>query len=356
MDKSATSDFSDSFENNYASVFNSKEWSLDLFSFSQRALRKHETRNFEVLRANDGTLYLQGSRDRIDTDYLQLLADEYELLYDETIKNGGRFLYVQVPYKNAGQAPELAGYTVDKTEESENYIVHLMEEKGIPVLDLRDFSDCVEYYKTDHHWTTSAAFKASAIIADELEKKYGINLTGHKYYGNINNYDSITYEDSFLGSIGIKVGPYFTGKDDFTVYKPKFDTDLDFKHYIDKLDFEYYGNFWDTFFDQGILEDSSYNNKYNANMHGAYVESIINNNAAENDYRGLLITHSYGRPMAQYMSLDFKELRYLDPQKGRYNDNLTEYISDYQPDIVILMYNSDINVGCEPKLRGGYSK
>lgn len=335
-----------SFESYYNSLFSSQSLSLDAFSLTQRALGKHETRNFEVLKADDGALYLHGSEDEIDADNLHIMADECKLMYDATNRYGGHFLYVQAPFKNVGQAQELKYYSDDTTEESESYLDDLIREKGIPVLDLRDYSECKEYYNTDHHWTVRSAFNASKVIAEEIENVYDVDLDGHEHYGNIDNYVPIKYDNCFLGSIGIKVGPYFAGRDAFTAYNPKFDTDFTFQHYINnKLQFEYSGEFWETFIDQKMLEDSKYNNKYDANMHGAYVESIINNKKAENDYKGLLIAHSYGRPMAQYMCLDYSELRYLDPQEGRFNENLVDYINEYKPDIVIYMFNGIVNVG-----------
>ena len=58
---------------------------------------------------------------------------------------------------------------------------------------------------------------------------------------------------------------------------------------------------------------------------------------AENELKVLLISHSYGRPFTQYLSLCFRETRYLDPQKGRYNDNCLKYIDEYGPDLVLVM-------------------
>lgn len=334
------------FEKYYDSLYSSQAWTLDAFSLTQRMLGKHEVRNFEVLKANNGALYLHGTEGEIDKKTAKIIADEYEMVFNETNKYGGKFLYVQAPYKNVGQAAELADYSPDNTEASETYLDNLIREKGIPVLDLREYRECNGYYNTDHHWTVESAFNASRIIADEINRVYGIDLPGREYYGDISNYERIKYDDCFLGSIGIKVGPYFAGRDSFTLYKPTFDTSFVFEHYIkDERQFKYSGDFWKTFIDQEMLEDSSYNNKYNANMHGAYVESIIKNEKALNSYKGLLITHSYGRPMAQYMCFDFSELRYLDPQEGRFNKNLVEYIRDYRPDIVILMYNDLVNVG-----------
>ena len=35
---------------------------------------------------------------------------------------------------------------------------------------------------------------------------------------------------------------------------------------------------------------------------------------------------------------DSSETRYLDPQEGRYNDSYIDYIDEYQPDVVVMMY------------------
>lgn len=334
------------FDSNYNNVFSSKDFSRDVFSLAQRLLGKHEIRNFEVLKADNGQLYLHDNEMYSDKTTLDIISNEYEQIYKETNSYGGKFLFVQVPFKNAAQAPELKDYSNDQTEKIETIIFNSLRNDGVPALDLRKFSKCKQYYKTDHHWTVKSAFNASSIIIDYLEKEYGLNFLNSEIYGDISNYKAVTYKNCFLGSIGIKVGPYFTGKDDFTAYKPLFETNLSFKHYINgDLQLNRSGQLWDVFIDQNLLKNKNYYNKYDANMYGAYVESIIKNYDTNNDYKGLLITHSYGRSMTQYMCLNFKEFRYLDPQVGRYNGNYIEYIKKYKPDVVILMYDSLINVG-----------
>ena len=340
------SSVSTAFDDYYDALYSSLPVSLEAFSVTQRVLCKHETRSFEVLKANDGQLYLRNGENEVDKDSLRIIADQYEYLYDVTNESGGRFLFVQAPIKNAGQASELAAYTNDITEESENILIGLLCERGIPVLDLRDFSDCCEYYHTDHHWTMQSAFNASNILLEEIEKLYGIDLRWHEFYRDLSNYNVVTYKNSLLGSIGVKVGPYFAGKDDFSVYVPRFDTDLEFRHYVNgELQSEHQGVFAETFIDQNILDDGGYYNKYNAFMYGAWVESVINNNMAQKDNKCLLITHSYGRPMAPYMSLNFGELRFIDPQEGRFEGDVAAYIRNYQPDVVILMFDGAMNVG-----------
>ena len=334
------------FEDQYNRCFSGKEITLDLFSAVQRAIGKHEARNFEVVRANDGTLYLQGSDEPADREFIEKTADEYAMIRTAVEEYGGKFLFVQCPEKNENRPEELRYYLKDNSAESENWLIQAMKDRGIPVLDLRDYDECKAMYKTDHHWTSESAFHASSRIAGEINSIFSAELPGPDVYGTMDNYEAVTYKNCFLGSIGIKVGPYFAGRDDFTVYIPRFDTSLTFRHYIGgEEDAEYAGDFRQAFIDEELLENREYNNKYDANMHGAYCESIIENRLAEKDCTGLLITHSFGRSMGQYLSLYFKELRYLDPQRGRYNGNYIEYVKAYRPDIVILMYNDLINVG-----------
>lgn len=126
---------------------------------------------------------------------------------------------------------------------------------------------------------------------------------------------------------------------------PTFDTDLSFKHYVKgECNKSYAGTFEDAFINEALLDDASYLNKYNAFLHGGYVENIIENRLASNDLKVLFVGHSYGRYLVQYLSLHFAETRYLDPQNGRYNDNYIAYVEDYQPDIVIVMYAGSFNV------------
>lgn len=342
----AVEDIIAGFESEYNNIFSSTDFSLNAFSTMQKILCKHETRNFEVLRSNDDTLYLSDNRFQNDEEIIEIIADQYQALYEETISYGGKFLYVQVPYKNCEYVAELDDYATDLTETSEDLLDSLLVERGIPVLDLRDYEECTEVYRTDHHWTVKSGFYAATKIAETLDSDYGIDLSNHECYGDISNYEALTYENSFLGSIGVKVGPYYVGKDDFTIYNPLFDTDLNFYDYRNgALNAEYSGDFWNAYIDETILDDETYDNKYNSLMKFSYIEMTTENNLASNDYRGLLITHSYGRAMGQYLSLDFKELRQLDPQIGRYNESYIDYIREYQPDVVIVMYNNVLNIG-----------
>lgn len=333
------------FESEYESAFNENKWALNSYSIIQKLLCKREARNFEVLKANDGQLFLQNAGWPIDEDVIADCANRISAISEVTEENGGSLLFVQVPYKNAGMKPELKYYSDDDTEKAEDELINLLGEDGIACLDLRPFNECSIMYKTDHHWTTEACFDSAKRIVEELDENPNMDFAGVRFLGDKGNYYAVKYENALLGSIGVKVGPFFSGMDDFTVYNPRFETQLKLNHYIDgELDFSCSGSFWDAFIDENLLNDKNYYNKYNSLLYGSYVEAVIQNENSNNEYKALLVTHSYGRGLAQYLSLYFKELRYIDPQPGRFQGSICQYIEEYHPNVVIIMYNDLLNI------------
>lgn len=334
--------FITAYDDQHNGLFSEHESWIDGYGFFQRILNKKEVNNFEVLKDKNGQLYLEDGGEAVN----KAKVEKTDILYEYCSSRDIPYLFVQVPYKNYSNIPELYDYGDDNTKEEFNSFLKELEERKIPSFDLRQFEDTEIYYKTDHHWTVDAAFNACRHIITKVNDLYKLGIDTDNVYFDAKNYTKKNYKDALLGSYGIKVGRFYTGKDDFSVLLPKFDTDLEYKHLVgDKVTLERKGNFADSFINFDILENKGYHNKYNAMLNGGSVENVIVNHLADNDLKALVITHSYGRPMVQYFSLAFKETRYLDPQKGRYNDNIMEYIKDYRPDLVIDMYNQDINIG-----------
>ena len=328
-----------SFESSFNSLFSSNSLSLDLFSLTQRLLLKHETRSFEVLRANNGQLYLGSQSWLSEGITVEDVAEQILKIKDKVEEYGGHFIFCQVPYKTAEIVPELKYYADDTVYSEETALCDLLKEKGVDVLDLREQVDCSEYFKTDHHWTVTSAFNSSKHIVEKLGADYGFSFNAD--LSDSANYSVASYDKSLLGSIGVKVGPFFAGKDDFIIWLPEFDTSLELKHYNDlgNLSFSHDGRFEETFINKQLLEDKTYFNKYNALMYGAWCEAVIENRLAYNDATALLVCHSYGRAMTPYLSLHFKELRYIDPQKGRFNSGVINYIEVHHPDYVFFAFN-----------------
>ena len=326
-----------------------REW-VNLYGLANRALGKREVADYQVVRDSGDSLYAQevswfaeASGESDPSDVAACAA----ALRDATERAGGRFLFVQCPYKTADGIAELADYVRPGRNERFDEIVQLLSASGTACLDLREVEACQDWYRTDHHWTCDAAFAATGKVIAWLSELPGLEVLGEclpLLDGNV--YKRVERNNCFLGSAGVKVGEWYVGKDDFSYLAPSFETDLEYWHYkIGTEDAHFEGGFEEAFIDSALLDDPDYYNKHQAYLHGGYVENVIMNHSAPNDLKCLFVAHSYGRPMTQYLSLAFAETRYLDPQEGRYNDSYIAYVEDYQPDVVIIMYDDVFNVG-----------
>lgn len=334
---------SKAFEDKYASLFTNYDSTINIYGAIQKTLGKREVKNFDVVKDDSGQLYKTEPMERSSSKEITQIADVYQKLAYTTESNGGVFFFVQAPYKNTEGINELKGYDDSHMDSNFTRLLNELERRNISAIDLRKFEECCQHYKTDHHWTVESSFSATTKTLEFIQSKTDIEWEHDKY--NLSNYSTRSYPYSFLGSNGIRVGKYYGGVDDFNILVPDFATDITYQHLIDgKITKEKSGDFFQAFIDQSILADDTYHNKYNALLQGGYVENIIANHNIDNNKKLLFISHSYGRPMAQYLSLSFSEVRYLDPQDGRYNDNYLTYINEYKPDIVIVMYNDSINI------------
>ena len=331
-------------ESLFNSQFPNKSFYIDLNSFFLKAINKHEMNG--VTRDHSNYLHVINT-DIPDTTTIERDSLSMITLYEHARKNNIKFIFVQAPAKVIdGKTPLPTGIR-DFTNDVYDLWCGIMTENDIPVLDLRKtLEGNLDFYKTDHHWTTTTSMHAAESIIETLNTKYNTGITPYWADSNGPQYKKKVWSKSFLGSYGIKVGRFFySGKDDFEMYVPTFKTNIEYTHYMNgKIEKKKIGSFEKAFLDYEILDDPNYKNKYNACLFGGYVENVIINHYAASNTKALLITDSFGRSMSQYLSLYFKELRYLDPQKGRYNDSYIKYMDRYKPEIVIVMYNSSISL------------
>lgn len=295
--------------------------------------------NNGVIIGNDGKLNLLD-----DLNYYKFVEKDEKVKSEKAIKIlkhaeecGSKVLYVQRPWAT-GKVPY--GYHFE-LDDQYDYWCKTMKDSGFPVLDLRTEVDNqrIKFYITDHHWTIESSFNANVDIINELNRLYGLNLDKETINTDINQYTKINYKNSFLGSEGIKVGKYFVGKDDFEILLPKYNTKFYYSKYSEHKKFwEEEGDYEAVFIHEKNLKDAKYNNKYNTITYDGYIENRIINELSDNELKAMLIADSFGRPMVTYMAANFKETRYLDPQEGRYTDSYVEYIDEYKPDVVIMMF------------------
>ena len=319
-----------------------KNW-IDLHGLAQRIMLKNEVGNFDVVKDKAGMLHLPISprSDELLAEFTDNLSKIYHYASEKKIS----FLYVQAPaHIINGKTEFIAGLDNKYKEDALDRFLGYIDAKTIPFLDMRqyikDMSVKEIYYKTDHHWSLKTAFRTMTILIDKINILYNLNIDKDWKIRNLSDYIKISYQQSFLGSIGIRTGKYYAGKDDFEIYIPIFETDLSYSHYENgNLTLTTGGDFYSTFIDESILHNASYNNKYNAFLFGGYVENKIVNYCADNELKCLLISDSFSRIMAPYLSLCFRETVYLDPQPERYTDSYAAYIDKYKPDVIVVLFN-----------------
>lgn len=309
---------------------------VDFYGVIQKWMGKNEVDNFDVIRDEQGKLHFsyfsKGSNDMSEINqemknfknYLDLYAVDVAFIMppDKVIKGYTTFSK-GLPYNYANEG-------------ADEFLRKLSEDK-IDYLDLREdiLQSGIEpsdlFFDTDHHWTPRTAFWGFTQVVSFLNERYGLVLD--EGYTDLNQYEQISYPQSFLGSLGKRTGYGYAGMDDFIVIKPMFETNLTYT---------WDGNTVTATFDETVLqthwlsEDLGIEaDHYMVYLGGNYGEVRIKNNLYENGPKILMIKDSFMLPLAAFLSTTVGEMKLIDL---RYYEggSLYELVPMYQPDIVLV--------------------
>jgi len=252
------------------------------------------------------------------------------------------FVYEHPTIYSADQMPD--GYDVlDYSEEIAAEIISRMSETNIPMLDSRDIlpasgvpmEDYLMY--TDQHWATRASLIMARRIAEEISAMTGIDLQPERL--DIENFETHTYENLFLGKYGQRIGPVNIAPDDITIYWPKADTHISrYTNYLGDIT-EIEGDFRESVIRWDYLEPDegkSYNIKAYFD-YGLTENYDIFRNPAAADCTVLLLKDSYSASIGSFLSLVADEVYNVDLRRS--DLSLQEWIADTDPDIVICAYS-----------------
>lgn len=319
---------------------------VDLYSVFYRILgvRQVKKNNETIIRMNNDMLRL----DETITD-AQLIEDAVQAcarLNAFTQQNEAELLYCFAPRKSYFPQANYPEYT----QMCDGFIQSLRD-NGVNVLDFAAEMESSgmtledSYFYTDHHWKIETGFWASGKILERLNSDYGYEYD--EKVTDISNFNIRVYEDWFLGSIGKKVGRYFTpyGVDDISIITPKFETKLHVQDDSRNRNAEF-----DTaFIRSSIIDTRDYHSQNPYTVYGwDYPEQkVINEKAPENSGKLLVIRDSYACSVTPFLSLGFSEMRAVELRKVMAGENRIEsvekYITDYKPDYVIILY-SGVNI------------
>ena len=319
---------------------------IDLFGALQEMMGKREMNDFEVVQDEQGFLHYtyfgEGASETIDL--VESLNDSRNGIKDKSVK----FMYAMTPDKF------LPGYTTFSkglpynyaNETADLFLEHLQNYK----IDSLDFRDGLEesginnadlFYKTDHHWKVETAFWGFTRLLDELREKYGLEIPNYKEVTNLDNYNQITYPNSFIGSMGRKNGVYYSGVDDFTFIYPKFQTEYAYKAITKGAKIETYGTF-----DQALLcmvpfaqDRNKYDvmsDKYAGYLYGNQGIAHIKNKKVKGP-KIMLVKDSFMLPLASFLSTVCSDVYLVDARY--YEKSILDYTNSIKNlDYIIVSY------------------
>lgn len=319
---------------------------IDAYGYLQLVLGKEEESNFEVVKDQDGKLYYTYFTTEIND--VSAEAEKTKKLAEAAEDGGARLLYVMPPAKYIHGYTEFStGIPYNMANETADDFLNRLEGYGVDYLDLRDYLDdsgipmSEVFYNTDHHWKIQTAFWAASQFCDTLEERYGETLDPEGFYKDKENYNFITYEDIFLGSMGRKTGRFYTEVNDFTLIYPKFETNYSYENSISG-DLQFTGRFEEALIATPVIRQSS--QPFDTDMYGMYLYgnpafSHIENLDQPEGIKVCVIKDSFAVPFSAFLSLRCNTVDLIDPRffEGDYYETIQA--GDY--DYVVLMFSPE---------------
>ncbi len=284
------------------------------------------------------TGYCVGCYDQTSTDYEVEQMISFKEYLDE---KGIQLLYVSEPAKYIDDSfyqEEFGGESY--LNRNTDLFLSRISEAGIDYIDLRDniqeegIDSLSLFYRTDHHWTVPAAKWAAEIIAERLNESYGYHIDLSLY--DDDKFNTVYYEDAWLGEQGRKVAKSYVGLDDYTMMEPLYDTSYtidrsstlegDFGLFIKKYVYDYIYDTEADLYTASLLHYS----------YMAYVGSRIHNNNA--DYGKILVLgDSYESPVIPFLTLGIQEVTLFVPRELS-ETTVREIVESGDYDTVIIAY------------------
>lgn len=197
-----------------------------------------------------------------------------------------------------------------------------LEKQGITVLDMRGVlkknRDKKLYYKTDHHWTTEAAYLAFL----EAGKTMGYN-------GSEITFDALPVTGRFQGTLSAKSGFRSGEKEELEVYLPKDGSPSSVVNYVDEQ------KKTASFYDTGKLDTrDGYACFLGGNHPLIRIETPV-----QSDKTLLVLKDSYANCYLPFLATQYRKIVAVDPRY--YYGDLEELMQVEEIQEVLYLYNAN---------------
>lgn len=294
----------------------------------------------ELLNLEGGQIYDLSTRTTLKAE-----AAEVAAFYDQL--NGEiPFLFAYVNpqfYEGSIELPEEYA-ALDTGDALADEVLGVMWEKGVPTLDSRTFFKDCGYtdeglmLKTDMHWTTLAGLIAAQKYAAAISELTGVELDVSKL--DVDQFETETFEDLFLGEYGQQVGVRNSGLDDITLYWPKYETTMErYTVNRDGTEESAEGSFYDAVIHWDAFDNEPDGTNTRGYMAYGLVERIeaVQNSGDCADLRVLIFRDSYTAPVGFFLSLLVDEVVMVDMRTVQ--ESALEVVQEIQPDVIIFSHS-----------------
>lgn len=316
---------------------------IETYGFLQKLMLKNEENNFEVIRDNDGKLHYASFAD--GPNEVKEIVSAVTALSRALASTETKFTVLMPPDKvleGVTTFDEALPYSYHN-ETADRFLDSVLL-RGIEAIDFRDaiLSSGIPtnkiFFDTDHHWTIESNFWAFTYLVEQLNEIYDADLDPDGFYTDSKNYNFITYEKSYVGSMGRKTGVIYAGADDFTVIFPKFETKYKFDSINSLFEVHSEGRFEDSLIIGYPFNIQNYEQNINTDKYFAYLQGnqsivTITNELSEGP-RVLIIKDSMSVPMSAFLSTVCSEVVLIDPRY--YEEDIIEYATQGDFDHVIV--------------------
>ena len=353
-----------SFENDFKSNLYLRNKIIEFQGLTQKLILNNAVEDSElgiIVRNKWGQLTSLPAENSLDKfkENIKTIADGCE---DEDID----MIYCQAPFKILPESADeqlYAGFSTFANKNADN-IIEYLKSRNIDVVDFREILENNKiipkeelFYKTDHHWKIETAFYAFGEFIKYLSENYDYCTNSNlQLLTNKDNFEFVTMEDCYLGSWGRRTGLMYAGAEDFTYIKPDFEANFSIKRVAGDAKYEATGSFYDLVMSPkrvekekygpsqeelsaGFGENGIYTDLYSVYMDGYTAEMQMTNHSIDSNKKVLIFHDSFGFPFSSFMALSAKEVRVIDLRN--WHGDIKSYISDFQPNFVVTLYNPD---------------
>lgn len=333
-----------SFESSFSDNFMHKLFFVEKYGYIQKLLGKKLVDDVvpyrRVYKGQNGMLYYIMPEKNINDKAVKAI---------ENLKNdtGKHIVFVMPPNKHSIASNNFPKGVLDYSTTNANDLYKKLMEKGISTLNLNEDyfrekkDDVSSFYLNDTHWRNETAFWGYQKTVDFLSKELSYIVDNRNNSTNLSNYSLEKFGDTYIGSMGKRVGKdYIVKKDDYTLITPAFDTNYSYKKYDENYNIaiEKNGDFEKVFVSRNILSDEDiYKDKYTTMMGYGSAYEVINNKNIDNNSKIVMIKDSFAMPYSAYLSTNIGEIHMFDTRYENIRKTMTEKIKSINPDFVLFV-------------------